>query len=75
MAILIIIFIYIINFSYQYNLAGVNHLNIFLTSSIIIDLSIKKVKTLRKWNSELFKYYKDKINALEGKINELKGKW
>ena len=48
---LIIIIIYIINFSYQYNLAGAYHLNTFSISSIIIDSSIKKAKTLRKWNS------------------------
>ena len=50
-ATLIIIIIYIINFSYQYNLAGAYHLNTFSTSSIIIDPSIKKEKTLKKWNS------------------------
>ena len=51
MATLIIIIIYIINFSYQYNLTYAYYLNTFSTSSIIINHSIKKVKTLRKWNS------------------------
>ena len=51
MATLTTIIIYTINFSYQYNLAGAYHLNTFLTSSIIIDPSIKKAKALKKWNS------------------------
>ena len=68
LATLIIIIIYIINFSYQYNLAGAYHLNTFSTSSIIIDLSIKKVKTLRKWNSMP---EKKNDSLLEKKMKEL----
>ena len=68
MATLIIIIIYIIKFLYQDNLAGDYHLNIFSTSFIIIDLSIKKAKTLRKWNSMS---EKKNDSLLENKMEEL----
>ena len=77
MATLIIIIIYVIKFSYQYNIAGDYHLNTFSTSSIIIDLSIKKVKTLRKWNSmpekkndSLFENKMEELNFTSKEIND-----
>ena len=68
LATLIIIIIYIIDFSYQYNLVSAYHLNTFSTSFIIIDHSIKKAKVLRKWNSVLVK---KKDSLPEKKMEEL----
>ena len=77
MVTLIIIIIYIINFSYQYSFAGAYHLNTFSISSIIIDPSIKKAKTLRKWNSmsgkkndSLLEKKIEKLNFTSEEIND-----